>query len=389
MTFATAYNILNIRRLSGIHTYLVSTILAKLSIFEYRPSTDTRPAWLPGPKVEHLPSAQAEFWTGKKLGWVILAQVDGETFTIFGAPSAIPNTTKATQRSIRYSATHTIVELDAGAASIVVDFFSPVSPNKHVRQSLPFSYVTVTVGGSSNVHILSAIDDSWYGQRRDSAFSDHNTGNTSGGLPVSPYQTTGAASRERLVSRYQNTRATSMISLTDPNAIDYIEFNHMAAWGSVILATSKAGSSSVSYQSGPAKTLFGKFVQSGSLHETNIHETLPTNHRAGDYIAFAQKLANVSATSTSSVTFAVGQYRDNVIKYRGQDQVGFFKSVYHSALDAVDGFLNEYESAYTESQALDKALLRETRAISLNYTDLTTAAVRQRYAAFQWDRESC
>lgn len=299
-------------------------------------------AWLPGSQVNDLPTAQAEFWTSNtKLGWIILAQVDGRTFTLFGAPSGITNSTPAAQKSISYTATHTIVELDVGAASIVVDFFSPVSPNNHLRQSLPFSYVTITVGGSSNVQILCAIDDSWYGQPGD------------------------------LVPQHQKTGATSAIKMTDPNAADYKEVNNMAAWGSIVLATSQAGSSSVSYQSGPDDAVFGKFVESGSLDGTL------SAYATGDWIAFAQKLSNVSPTSTS-VTFAVGQYRDNVVKYVGKDQVGFFKSVYHNVLDAVNGFLNDYESAYSESQALDKAILSETSSISKNYTDLTTAAVRQR-----------
>ena len=275
------------------------------------------------------------------LGWTILAQVDGKTFTLFGAPDGITNAKAAVQKSINYSSTHTIAKLDAGAASIVLDFFSPVSPNNYLRQSFPLSYVTITVSGSSDVQILSAIDDSWYGQ----------PGN--------------------LVSKYQNTGATSVISLTDPTATNYTVVNNMAAWGSVVFATSQAGSSSVSYQSGPNNTVFNKFVDSGSLDGS-----LPT-YATGQLIAFAQKLSPVPLSSTSSVTFAVGQYRDNVVNYLGNDQVGFFKSKYDSMLDTVDGFLNDYESAYLESQTLDKAIFNETGLISSNYTDLTTAAVRQ------------
>lgn len=318
-------------------------LFRRLDYSEPRPHINTFTAWLPGSQVKHLPTAQAEFWTSKKaLGWIILAQVDGKTFTLFGGLDGITNTTAATQKSINYTATHTIAELDAGAASIVVDFFSPVSPNNHLRQSYPFSYVTITVAGSSDVQILSAIDDSWYGQPG------------------------------KLVSQYQKTGATSMISLTDPSAVDYAEVNAMAAWGSIVLATSQAGSSSVSYQTGPADNVFSKFVESGSLDGTS-----PT-YITGDWIAFAQKLSSVSSTSTSSITFAVGQYRDKLVNYLGNDQVGFFKSTYSGLLDVVDGFLDDYESAYSESQTLDKAIYSETGSISSNYTDLTTAAVRQR-----------
>ena len=344
LLFATAHNILIIF-IGCKEPIPVRSVplFRRLDYSENLPHTNTFTAWLPGSQVNDLPTAQAEFWTSKKaLGWTILAQVDSKTFTLFGAPEVITNTTAATQKSISYTATHTIAELEAGAASIVVDFFSPVSPNNHLRQSFPFSYVTITVAGSSDVQILSAIDGSWYGQP------------------------------DKLVSQYQNTGTTSVISLTDPNAADYTEVNEMAAWGSIVLATSQAGSSSVSYQSGPADTVFSKFVESGSLDGTS-----PT-YMIGDWIAFAQRLSSVSSTSTSSVTFAVGQYRNNLINYLGNDQVGFFKSAYSSLLDVVDGFLDDYESAYAESQTLDKAIFSETSSISSNYTDLTTAAVRQR-----------
>ena len=235
LLFATAHNILIIF-IGCKEPIPVRSVplFRRLDNSENLPHTNTFTAWLPGSQVNDLPTAQAEFWASKKaLGWTILAQVDSKTFTLFGAPEVITNTTAATQKSISYTATHTIAELEAGAASIVVDFFSPVSPNNHLRQSFPFSYVTITVAGSSDVQILSAIDGSWYGQP------------------------------DKLVSQYQNTGTTSVISLTDPNAADYIEVNDMAAWGSIVLATSQAGSSSVSYQSGPADTVFSN---------TNLHD---------------------------------------------------------------------------------------------------------------------
>ena len=162
-----------------------------------------------------------------------------------------------------------------------------------------------------------------------------------------------------------------MLNLTDPNAMDYREVSDMAAWGSIVLATSQVGNSTVSHQGGPAEAVFGQFVKSGTLDKT-----LAT-YAKGNWIAFAQSLSGMSSDSTSSVTFAVGQYRDNVINYLGKDQVGFFKSKYGNVLDTVDGFLNDYPSAYAESKILDKAIHDKTMSISRNYTDLTTAAVRQ------------
>ena len=69
-------------------------------------------------------------------------------------------------------------------------------------------------------------------------------------------------------------------------------------------------------------------------------------------MAFAHDLAKVS--KITSITFAVGQYRWHVVNYLGQEQTGYHMSKYNDALEAVDGFLADYEAAYQESQSLAK-----------------------------------
>lgn len=111
--------------------------------------------------------AQPEFWAGQPLTWVstttmwsvepdsdflcdqiVLARVNGKTYSLFGNPADVGNTTAATTESVSFTSSHTFVNLTAGAASVTLDFFSPVLPKKqdYVRQSLPYSYLTVTAG---------------------------------------------------------------------------------------------------------------------------------------------------------------------------------------------------------------------------------------------------
>jgi len=80
----------------------------------------------------------------------ILARVDGTTYSLFGDPGNIGNGSAATTTFVSFTSSHTLIELAAGAASITLDFFSPVLPgtNDYVRQSLPYSYLTVTAGKS-------------------------------------------------------------------------------------------------------------------------------------------------------------------------------------------------------------------------------------------------
>ena len=184
-------------------------------------------------------------WTGtKNLGWSILARVDGKTFTLFGAPGGISGTIAASQKSISYTSTHTIAALDAGAATFSIDFFSPVSPKNFLRQLLPFSYVAVSVSGKSgatpHVQIFSAIDDSWTGGQGNLHLALDYSGTT--------------------------TDSTYMFNLSDPSETYYKENNNMAAWGSVVLATSKSDASKLFYQSGSTSDLYSAFVNNGDLN---------------------------------------------------------------------------------------------------------------------------
>ena len=306
--------------------------------------THKNAAWLPNSKSTNLPTAQALFWTGTHtLGWSILAQVDGKTYTLFGAPKGITNTTAATQKSLTYTSTHTTATLDAGSAAIILDFFSPVSPKNLLRQSLPFSYLTVTVAGlngaTPSVQLFTAIDDSWTGGQ----------GN--------------------IVPEYQTMGTTSMFGLYSPKQILYAESNNLAQWGTVTLATTQGSSSTLTHESGTTDSLYSTFIETGKLNNQ-----VPT-YVAGDSIALSHDLKTVS-TSTS-INFAVGQYRISVARYLGQEQVGYHNSKYAGVLEAIDGFLSDYAAASTESQTLDKQLEQASAAVSSNYSDLTSAALRQ------------
>ena len=193
------------------------------------------------------------------------------------------------------------------------------------------------------MQIFSAIDDSWTGGQGNLQLALENTGTTSG--------------------------ATYMFNLSDPSKTYYKENNDMAAWGSVVLATSKDDTSKLSYQSGSTSDLYTAFVANGNLNgQTATYE-------AGDSMAFAHDLAKVS--KSTSIKFAVGQYRWHVVNYLGQEQTGYHMSKYNDALEAVDGFLADYEAAYQESQSLDKQIEQASYAVSSNYADLTSASVRQ------------
>ena len=68
-----------------------------------------------------------------------MVRVDGVTYNVFGVPKGVKGTKSGVVKGVTYTSTHSIFELNAGAVTVKLDFFSPVSPSNYLRQSLPFS----------------------------------------------------------------------------------------------------------------------------------------------------------------------------------------------------------------------------------------------------------
>src|SRR5450432_3790171 len=200
-------------------------------------------AWLPGSNVQNLSTSRAEFWAGTKLTWSLLARVGGATYNLFGVESPESNTTSATVVSAEYTASHTKFVVDAGDAQFLIDFLSPVNPKDYLRQSLPFSYLTVSVMGVLNgkptsIQIYSDIDDSWNGQDLEkwdqiSTWKLNNTGTS----------TVWQISRE----------GAEQYSQGGPDG-------DMALWGSVLYASNTGASQTLTTAAGPRSKIRSTFV---------------------------------------------------------------------------------------------------------------------------------
>lgn len=146
--------------------YLSGSICQHIS---RRPPLTISLAWLPGNQVAELPTAVAQFYHGQQLTWSVMARVDGNTYSLFGVPRPSNNIKPGTLISADFSATHTTFTVIADNVKFVLDFFSPVSPHNYTRQSMPFSYLTVSTSSlnydvTPSVQIYSDMDNSWIGQ---------------------------------------------------------------------------------------------------------------------------------------------------------------------------------------------------------------------------------
>lgn len=308
-------------------------------------------AWLPGNQADHAPSAHIEFWGGHDLTWIVLARVNGACYTLFGVPTAITGSKIAIQESITFTSTHTLITLKAGVATFTLDFFSPVSPTDLIRQSLPYSYLTVSASvpskDSPSIEIFSAIDDSWTAQE---------------GVGVT----------------FQEFDGTNIFVLSASDSVTFSQNGQSASWGDTIFASSEVSSNdTLSYQSVIAASVEAEFIAKGVLTDTT-----PT-YTTGNLVAYAHDLGNIS--TSASAMFAVGLYQEDAINYFdgrvGTEviQTPYFRTTYSDISTSVAYFLSDYASALSDSNTVDNKVTTLGATISTNYTDLLEASVRQAY----------
>ncbi|RMX77248.1 hypothetical protein D0869_10037 [Hortaea werneckii] len=308
--------------------------------------------WVPGYQMNDSAHARPEFWAGQPLTWIVLARVNGKTYSLFGNPEDVGNTTAATTESVSFTSSHTFVNVTAGAASITLDFFSPVLPRKedYMRQSLPYSYLTVTAtpfgDKEIDVQIFSAIDHTWTAQ------------NGAAGL------------------NYSSSGSAEYFQFYNPSQIPYTEVDDMATYGSVLFGTiSNAG---VTHRCAPAHKTINQFDTLGRLADND------RSCSGSDLAALSKDIGSVRRHSPAKVTFAVGLDRREAINYLGNTQTGLYRSVWSTEAEAIEYFLQDYESAYKTSLSFDAEVRARSRSVSDSfgdkYADIVEASVRQTFA---------
>ncbi|KAL9001934.1 MAG: hypothetical protein Q9188_005106, partial [Gyalolechia gomerana] len=303
---------------------------------------------MPGSFVSNLPASKPQFWAGQDLTLGIMARVNGQAFSLLGLPSPPGGVREASILNAEYTATHTVFSLLAGTVSIKLDFLSPVSPTNYVRQSLPFSYLTITAANATgdDIQVYVDLDETWTGQ-------SGSTGST-----------------------FSPSDATSIFRLMVEGAETYTQ-NAMdqALWGEVVFASRASNSTTLTAQSGDPASVRGLFASNGTLSGSAT-----VTYGAGDVVAIAQDLGSVA--SAASVTYAIGYTRDAAVNYLGNARASYYTATYNGSIAAVDHFLDDYADAEAEASAMDSDIdSRATSAAGANYSDIVTLSVRQAYGA--------
>lgn len=344
-------------------TSAVAALASKVSLPSY-PIANRNPyvsAWITHDQAKDFPSARPYFWQGQDLTWQVIAKVDTTAYCLFSCT----NTTvpPATQLDLEFTATTTTVTLQAGTAVFTLEFFSPVSPENYVRQSLPFSYLTVSVSGLTPnkkgvlpvVDIMGEIDATW----------------TSQGSNVQAF--------------FSETKGGSrMFIVNGTKALTFGENTQMAAWGNVVLAAhTKYGP--VSWQADTGPNNAAQLSNNGTLTGKT------TGYISSNHLALSYRLNGAGTTckpgktsASQSVTFVVGIEQDQAFNALGAPQAFYYRSEVAAGTEAaVDYVFSDFDAARAEGLEIDAKIIQQGSTLGENYTDILEASLRQTFAAFE------
>ena len=312
--------------------------------------------WVPGNQLDDIAKARPQFWNGRNLSWPVMARVDNFAYALFGVPDPwIDGPINARTDSVSYTSTHTVFQLSAGNVKVILDFFSPVlpAPEDYDRQSLPYSYLTVSVSNptevASSVQVAAGIDQTWTNQN-------------------------GAAQLN-----FTHTDSSQFFQFHNPDEILFTETNEaMATYGTVVWAT--ADDNATTHASGTTADILDGFAKTGTV-------TASEDHKYHDLAALSKDLGLIPPKETRNVTFVVGFDRTDAINYLGDIQTGYYRTRWSTIPEAVDFVLQDYENATSASQGFDREVRERSEAVSDvfgdQYADIVEASVRQTFGALE------
>ncbi|KAK8163912.1 hypothetical protein IWX90DRAFT_243487 [Phyllosticta citrichinensis] len=360
---------------------VLSTVLSVVLSREHRPSRHQDPeafkpiippsyplavknpylsAWIPGEKARSLPSTRAEFWTGTKLGWSVMASVDGDVYRLFGVENALDSVKTATVVGAQYTSTRSTFNLTVGGdIGFSLEFLSPIFPGADDeslrKQSLPLSFLTVTASSRSKktIRIYSDVDHTWLGNNSVPKFN----------LSKDVSHSTHAWSWER----------------EDPRVWE--EHENMALWGQFIYSSIAEDGTSMTSSFGKRDNIRMAFIQDKKLE--NLDAAVPSWNDSGVPVTgYAHDLGKVSGSK--SVSFGIGMTRDAGILFYGEEQTYYYRHAYpeSSPIRAIEDAFVSLTSTRTLCDSLDQKVRSESLAVGgPKYADITTLSLRQVYGA--------
>lgn len=318
-----------------------------------------------------LPATWPQFWPGHTTAMGGIARIDGVSYMFLGDPGIIltvpngnhgtPSTTQGFELALQQTAlevtpTRSRFTLEGGGIQLVAEFLSPVEPGDLKRQSIPFSYLTLSArsidGHPHDVQLYADISGEWC------------SGDDSQQITWSP----------SAVSYGGGTLQVWSVELAHQQPLT--EQNQQAAWGSTVWAT--PSSAALTYQSGPDVVVRAQFVNQGKLANRN-----DTSYRAissnWPVFAFSADLGQLGGTART-VPLSIGLARTPAVSYLGQNLAPWWSKEFSSWQDMLGFFHSDLAAAQRRATRLDQRISGDARAAGgTPYAGLCAIALRQAY----------
>ncbi|RPD57640.1 DUF1793-domain-containing protein [Lentinus tigrinus ALCF2SS1-6] len=294
------------------------------------------------------------FWGQQSIvGWAGLIRVDGATFQWMGQDSIADG--NATVTDIQITPTRSVFFMQAGPLNLTVTFLSPIEPSDWVKQSLPFSYLSLeahaTDGAQHSIQVYSDITGEWL------------SGDRSMPMQGSCQTTSSSIYHEFALQNPQ------------PN----VEINHQASDVTAYYAmTVEQG---LTWQISGADETRTQFAAEGALSSSASSASGIPVFSLELAFAFAVDLGQIQSTMPP-ITWAVGLVRDPTVVYTTvsdsvQKRRPYYVTQYPDISSAIEAFMEDTSAASDRASLLDKKILDDAANVSAHYVDLVSLSVRQ------------
>ncbi|BGP39357.1 hypothetical protein JCM10449v2_003295 [Rhodotorula kratochvilovae] len=323
---------------------------------------DGSKGYLAGSWAQHWPVHYAGSQRDHRLSWAGLISVDGEVFEFLGAAlsgagASLGSRKAARQTAFHYTATRSIFTFEAGPVNFTATFLSPITPNDLVRQSLPFSYLTVDVSEETlRHHSISVYTD------------------------ISGEWASGDAS-VNLTWTYTSGSRVGVHAISRQKQLRFGEAAEQAEWGRAVYAT--ALRDGVVAGSGPADQVRSPFIRHGHLDGSHDARYRQVNDRQPVF-GFSVSLSE----QEPSAVFTIGHVRDPYVNYvtpHGQvDLSGLWTTRWPHYIDALSFFQHSFSRTLAEAVRFDDTLREDAKRVSGdNYAAIVALSARQAFATFE------
>ncbi|HYK27073.1 MAG TPA: DUF5127 domain-containing protein, partial [Streptosporangiaceae bacterium] len=303
-------------------------------------------AWLPGTE---LPGTWPTFWTGRPTEMAGIVMIDGVPFVFAGAPAVTIEGIRGSsghprrvdrmlrQTLLEVTPTRSRFHLEGGGLRLIVEFLSPVEPGNLRAQSIPMSYLLLTVASIDlkphEVQIYLDVSSDWAGA--------------------------GPGAISSVPTRVSSADGDLQAWAVQPSEQRPLtEQGQQAAWGTVIWAAPRI--TGLTFQSGRDSLIRGEFVRRARLapgKDAGRRQSVGDDRQV---FAFSMDLGRISS-SPRTVPLVIGHVRTPAVRYLGRDLPPLWTKYFPTWRDMLGFFGSDVNAARRRADELDSRITADAK----------------------------